>query len=152
MSITEEELARFNAKIQKTDSCWIWTRSLDTHGYGQFGFRGKTRLAHRLAWEINHGPIPVGLFVCHRCDNPRCVNPKHLFLGTNRDNLDDARAKGRLIGKHTRGEAHPKARFTNNQICFIRSAKMTAEALSKQFGCFVSTINKIRQKQTWRHI
>lgn len=84
----------FDSHIQKNggDSCWIWMGSLGTNGYGQFG--GKR--AHRIAYETANGPLPAGLYVCHRCDNPRCVRPEHLFLGTQRDNIHDAMRKGRM--------------------------------------------------------
>lgn len=87
--------------------CWLWTGTLQ-RGYGQIVLsrNGATRQhrvwAHRVSWELTHGAIPDGLFALHRCDNPRCVNPRHLFLGTQRDNIDDAIAKGRLTGRPRR--------------------------------------------------
>lgn len=83
------------------DDCWLWTgsrnRSRDgSPSYGRIFFDGKTRKAHRVAYELAHGPIPYGLFACHKCDNPRCVNPAHIFLGTAFDNVEDRRSKGRV--------------------------------------------------------
>jgi hypothetical protein len=98
-------VARFWTKVHKTPSCWLWTAST-VNGYGQFhlprvGSAKRVISAHRFAWEITHGPIPDNLCVLHQCDRPRCCRPEHLFLGTMAHNLDDARAKGRLIdGKH----------------------------------------------------
>lgn len=98
-------LDRFWENVQKSnDGCWIWTASVSRAGYGDIwvGLRPGVRIikVHRLSWEIHYGPIPDGLFVCHRCDNPRCVRPDHLFLGTHTDNMRDASAKGRLRSTH----------------------------------------------------
>jgi hypothetical protein len=91
---------RFWSKVIKSDKCWTWTGAINKHtGYGTIGLgrrSGKTRGAHRVSWELAHGPIPEGLYVCHRCDNKRCVRPDHLFLGTAEDNAQDALRKGRL--------------------------------------------------------
>lgn len=98
-------LARFWGKVEKTPTCWLWTAST-VRGYGQFTLprvSGKQPhiSAHRYAWELTNGPIADNLSVLHRCDQPLCCNPNHLFLGTQQDNLDDARQKGRLVdGKH----------------------------------------------------
>lgn len=91
---------RFWEKVDKSGECWVWTAS--THhqwGYGHFKFRGKVAQAHRVSWEMHNGPIPEGLLVCHRCDNPPCIRPAHLFLGTDADNATDMVAKRR----HYRG-------------------------------------------------
>jgi hypothetical protein len=90
---------RFWSKVDKGGDCWVWTASLDRKGYGQIAITAngskRPRGAHRVAWELTHGPIPSGLCVCHRCDNPRCVRPDHLFLGTVGDNNRDMWRKGR---------------------------------------------------------
>jgi hypothetical protein len=95
-------LERFMRKVVKGDGCWLWTGAPAQWGYGQFGMANKHWLAHRVSWFFHNGPIPDGMFVCHRCDVPLCVNPDHLFLGTHQDNMDDMRAKRR----------HPFARKT----------------------------------------
>lgn len=87
---------RFWTKVRKTGGCWLWTASRDRWGYGMIlGPKRRPRLAHRVAWELTFGAVPIGLLVLHHCDIPHCVNPSHLWLGTQRDNLADAKAKGR---------------------------------------------------------
>jgi hypothetical protein len=89
---------RFWKYVVKTSGCWTWSGCVNEHGYGIIGGENSRDnvLAHRLSWMIHFGPIPDGLFVCHRCDNPPCVRPDHLFVGTNTDNIRDASAKGRM--------------------------------------------------------
>lgn len=91
---------RFWAKVNKTDSCWLWTAYRNRKGYGEFGMgghRGRMYLAHRVSWEMANGTIPDGMYVCHACDVPACVNPSHLWLGTATDNNRDMFAKGRAV-------------------------------------------------------
>lgn len=90
-------LERFMAKVQKTDNCWLWTGPLSPLGYGYFSLNAKTVGAHRAAWTLLRGEIPKGMLICHRCDNPKCVNPDHLFVGTDYDNNIDCIKKGRHI-------------------------------------------------------
>lgn len=94
---------RFWAKVKKADGCWLWTGAGSRKGeHGRIGIGGRSEgiaLAHRLSWELHHGPVPDGFCVCHRCDNPPCVNPAHLFLGTKGDNNRDMYAKGRAYAQ-----------------------------------------------------
>lgn len=121
---TQPPETRFWPNVEKTDSCWHWTgQSSGKLGYGRIAWARSFVLAHRVSWEIHHGPIPAGLFVCHRCDTPSCVRPDHLFLGTPADNTRDMLAKGRHHASHAprlAGEAHPQARLTQADVAEIR--------------------------------
>ena len=96
LSISE----RIDINVDKGSGCWLWLLS-KAFGYGNFKVNGKTKRAHRVAWEEFNGPIPEGMNVCHTCDNPSCVNPEHLFLGTQYDNLQDMKQKGRGRGRYS---------------------------------------------------
>lgn len=93
---------RFKSKIglDAKTGCWLWLGSRHPTGYGQFSIKFKKMLAHRYAWSLENGPVPEGLYVCHKCDNPPCCNPAHLFIGTQKDNLADMKAKGRAPDRH----------------------------------------------------
>jgi len=125
--------------------CWLWTRQ--THrsgGYGRMTVDGKKRPAHRVSYEVFIGPIPDGLFVLHRCDQPACVNPDHLFLGTHEDNMRDMVRKNRH---------HGYPRLTKQQVIEIRRAHRDGErgaSLARRFGVVHGTITLLIQRHTWR--
>lgn len=122
-------LIRFFKLVDRSDveSCWLWKGFRKENGYGNLFIErvnGKAVMdgAHRVSYRLFVGPIPDGMHVCHRCDNPRCVNPKHLFLGTPRDNMQDKKQKGRAIS--LRGEASPRAKLTDAQVADILSLRV----------------------------
>ena len=142
----------------KLGSCWIWLASCDAHGYGQIsggkGPDGKRKMlkAHRVSWELNKGPIPCDLDVLHKCDNPPCANPKHLFVGEAVDNMKDAASKGRM----PRGLAHHNGKFTERQIRKIRRLlsrnKLTQSEIGQRFGVSRSTILAIKRKDNYAYV
>jgi len=95
LNLTPTVIERLWEHAKQVDSCWEWTSRRDRQGYGRLGIQGASLRAHRIAWIATHGPIPTGLCVLHHCDNPPCINPAHLFLGTPKDNVHDRIAKGR---------------------------------------------------------
>lgn len=136
--------------------CWVWTAGINHKrgGYGAFVLRkGVIRRAHRIAWELVRGSIPDGQWVLHRCDNPPCVRPSHLFLGTPKDNVDDMAAKGR--GNPLKGSARPTARLSEADALAIREARRQGAVgaeLARRYGVHRSTIYHICQRDSWRHI
>lgn len=144
---------RFWEKVDKSGDCWLWTASLTRGGYGQFPLRkGIIRRAHRIAWQLANGDVPEGMWVLHRCDNPRCVRPDHLFLGTPQDNSADMAAKGR--GSKLRGSAKPGAKLTEADVVIIRAERargVTGTELGRRYGVHRSTIYHICQRDHWRN-
>lgn len=134
--------------------CWEFRGARMIKGYGSVSFRGKPKLAHRVAMEIATGEsIPDGINVLHHCDNPPCVNPGHLFLGTQADNVMDMTAKGR--GAKLAGENNGRSVLTAAAVAEIlsnRSVRGSAAALAKKFGVKVNAISKVRRGLSWRHI
>lgn len=147
--------SRFEKKVERTEGCWEW-RGYRAGGYGvlRSGSRpGRLELAHRLAWEFANGSIPEGLVVCHRCDNPGCVRPDHLFVGSLADNVHDMDAKARR-GRYRGGEHH-NAHFTDDDIRSIRSrvaAGETAVAIGREYGVSKVAIGHIVHRRNWKHV
>lgn len=149
--------ARFWSLVDKRgpDECWPWLGTiLKATGYGQMRVPGGRKItAHRLAFEIANGPIPSGKLVCHTCDLRWCVNPSHLWLGSNADNLADMAAKGRADRRP--GEKHPLSKLTDAAVFEVRARASAGEAhtsIAKEFGVHPSTISAVVRRETWRHL
>lgn len=144
---------RFWSKVNKTDGCWEWTAG-KTHGYGTMLGYGKLVRSNRLSWELHFGPIPEGMQVCHHCDNRGCVNPAHLFLGTNQDNVNDMVAKGRNRCGDVRGEDHPLSKLTEANVLEIRerSGSESQTKLAREYGVSQSLISVVIRREAWTHI
>ena len=168
--IPEKVIARFWAKVSKgsPEECWIWLASKRNKGYGAFGYTlGEKTIqdrAHRFSFRIHSGEIPDGLFVLHKCDTPACVNPAHLFLGTNDDNVQDMMAKGRHVpggtycpetAKYKHGESHHNSRLTAEIVKEIRRDRECGLSISKlasKYGLAIGHVHRIVMRKAWKHV
>ena len=151
--IPESAIGRFQSKIRVTPGCWIWTAS-KRRGYGAFQVNRTTkRAAHRIAYQLYVGPIAEGLLVCHKCDNPACVNPDHLFLGTDMDNQHDMIRKGRqVIPEGIKGEANFHAKLTEVQVRAIFNDCRASRKIASEYGIGKTIVNNIKAKKKWGHL
>jgi hypothetical protein len=144
----EEAIAAFWSKVDRSggeDACWNWTGAVSGGGYGSFRWNGLSRRTHRISFELVNGPAPQGMYICHSCDNRLCVNPAHLWLGTNRDNLLDMMQKGR--GGFLGGERHKYCKLSDLQIAEIRlrfaSGGVTRHEIAAEYGMSRSYISML---------
>ena len=148
----EERLWR---NVKKIDTCWLWQGAVNRRGYGsiQTAGKGSKRVAtHRLSYQLAYGDIPDGLFVCHKCDVPNCVNPEHLWLGTHEQNMEDMRRKGRASREAVKGTQNGKSLLTEDQVRYIRASKLGHAALGRQLGVSPNCIRGVRTGRTWSHV
>jgi hypothetical protein len=139
------------SKSKRTDGgCWEYQGYQDRGGYCHIFYKGKERRVHRVAWMTWRGPIPDGLFVLHHCDNPRCINPKHLFLGTDADNAHDKISKGRAV--NLKGEDHGNAKLTSQQVSEIRMSGLPQRVTASIYGVSKTEVGRIRRREYWRVI
>jgi len=155
-NLKERLLAR-NREDQNT-GCWIWIGTRTPAGYGRLTISngksgGKSHDAHRLSWQVFRGDIPEGMCVLHKCDNPACINPEHLFLGTFKDNMQDCIKKGRW-GARREGEAVFGAKLTEEQVRWIRQNpyRWTQTEMAKHLRVDQSIVSRAANKRNWRHV
>lgn len=156
-----DPVIRFMQKVEKlsNDECWLYVGGKDKDGYGLFQFAvKKTIRAHRYSYEIYKGNIPDGILVCHSCDNPPCVNPKHLFLGTPKQNVEDCVKKDRrckIRESYNIGASHPRSKITETQVLEMRSLMKDGASkkdMAKKYGISQSSAFDINCRRSWKHI
>jgi len=138
-----------NRSVVMPSGCIEWAGPRDPNRYGRIAVGHKTKLAHRVAYERSIGPIPDGMHVCHHCDNPPCINPDHLFLGTNYDNIQDRLRKGRPPSG-CRGENHNKCKLTEAQVLKIRNDTRPLKIIAAEYGITPQNAGDIRARRTWK--
>lgn len=157
MTLTKKQLNNFWRKVEKTDTCWNW-KGASCKGYGRFGLNGQNCWAHKISLIISGVNIKPqkkelaakGIVIMHTCDNPACVNPQHLKVATQKENIADAIAKGRKCYGETRGEGNPKAKLTWKDVDLIRSSNMSLEEFKKKYNFISSTrLHSIKNFNSW---
>lgn len=148
-------LGRLSARIERRgpDECWPWTGGLFSAGYGRMSVNNRSRPTTRLLWQIVHGPIPPGYLICHHCDNRRCMNMRHWFLGTQLDNARDKVSKGRMPS--FAGERNGYAKLTADDVRAIRSAAtsgMFHADIAADFGVSASCVRAVVSGERWSHV
>ncbi len=144
---------RFFKYVIKSEGCWIWSGCKDKKGYGQFNLKNKTMFSHRFSYELKYGKIPEKMCVCHKCDTPSCVNPDHLFLGTNKENLRDMISKGRKIVR--KGVEKNNSKMNDEKVKKMRELYdngNTVLQLSKLFQISESSTYYICKRKSWKHV
>ena len=155
MIIEQKYIDRFWTKVDKSGDCWEWLGANNGTGYGHYWYKDKVWNTHRFSWIIKNGEIPAGLYICHHCDNRLCVNPEHLFLGTAKDNMQDASRKGRLINcGGTKGENHGMSKLTKVEVLKIREyyPESTLKELAEKYDVIPMTIWRVVKRISWNHV
>jgi len=139
--------------LDDANRCWLWTSAM-RGGYGVFWLHGHCTSAHRVSWSLHHGPIPADMNVLHKCDTPACVNPAHLFLGTQQDNADDmlAKGRGRYDTNPPRGERQWQSKLSAEHIKNIRSDDRSQIEIAHDYGICPSHVSKIKSRKRWQHL
>lgn len=152
--MTAQEVYWSHVLIVHEDGCWGWrgSRTNSGRGYGAIKAQQKKYMAHRVAYEIFNGPIPDNLWVLHKCDNPICSNPDHLWLGTCADNVGDMLQKGRHSPNGLRGSEIGSSKLTEDQIPLIRADARPCSWIAKEYGVTGNMISQIKRRKAWRHV
>lgn len=147
---------KFEAGVRRSDGCWEWDGWLSPSGYGMIFHRGHHIGAHRVAYELHYGVAPGDLQVCHHCDNPPCVRPDHLFLGTQKDNVHDMMRKGRRVQGDVCGSKNGNATLTESQVAEIRrryaAGGVRQVDLAAEYGVPQTSISSIVRRKQWTHV
>lgn len=156
---------RFHASYmpEPMSGCWLWLGAWNgSLGYGEIKVNKRYLPAHRYSWQLHNGEIPSGLRVLHNCDNPPCVNPSHLFLGTHQDNMEDMKKKGRQSsgqlhgqksgGRLRFGEQHANSKLTEKQVCLILSDCRSQQKIAAAYNVSQTAVSKIKRRVMWQHI
>lgn len=158
MRLNDAAKERFWSRVDRSASpcgCWNWTSCVTPRGYGQISINAKKNYAHRVAYELSVGPIPDGMLVLHSCDNRRCVNPKHLRVGTPKENTADMDIRGRRVNTPSLGEKHGCAKLTEAVVKDIRERHRSGaieSALAVLYGVSPRTVGRVVSRHSWRHV
>ena len=151
--IIEDPKARFLRRVEEdvVTGCWLLDTKIQDNDYRRIYVNGKNKKAHRYSYELHKGPIPKGLVVCHSCDNPPCVNPDHLFVGTQKDNVRDAMSKNRTPQMYVKGRQRNR-KLTFEQVEEIKSAKGSQYVIAERFSINQSQVSKIKNGKRWKGV
>lgn len=148
-----KEFLMQRVKVDEETGCWNWILSTKPAGYGAVGWNRKVWNAHALSFHLFNGQIEKGKYVCHKCDNPRCINPDHLYAGTQLQNMRDAVNRGRLKGRRVViGMEHPNSRLTREQVIEIRGSKENRKALAARMGVCLDVIYRVRNGTSYQDV